>query len=563
MSRFHRKTLCMRYLLMVLIISLSSWVSATDNLPLNGIDAYDHMGKDYYWVSHTTTLSCQTAEACQKATAPARFRLKIITKRWTAQNFNLVWQRELASNNQKLPANFDMQALIDFTQLPKTPLTKGDTIDIVFDGKDTLISINNAVAQRSQGKTLFNYLSNIWIGSVPPSRRFRSNMLQGHEGEHSQDKLIAFKTLKMDESRLGLLKEWQTQKSDEALSDANKKKNAKDTELDSNQTNDEIALKLPTPKPSPNKVPPKPSVSTVTQTTAAITTQVATQTRPTSNANNSGSRSDTPNVIERLTSATSTIPKTAIPKKDSRVAVQQAPVEIVKPPKNTKKRNTSPTQPKPTTQQANAIFEWRLFNAIRQAVEYPAWAKQLKQEGDVTVTFELDKKLKAPKILTFKPTYAGLLADAVIDAIQTIDIPNTYWPQKVSGPITFQYQHTFSLNQKSASQKNISSDLKKFLPLKETQRKLAVSDNDLKKYLSDNVEYPYWAKSMKLKGKVSASITLGNKGNILNIKLTQKSRHNDLNKALVDAIQKAEPFPISLPSGKTSRQFDYTHSFRP
>ena len=155
------------------------------------------------------------------------------------------------------------------------------------------------------------------------------------------------------------------------------------------------------------------------------------------------------------------------------------------------------------------------------------------------------------------------MADAVIDAIQTIDLPKTYWPKKVSGPLTFQYQHDFFLNQKNILQPELNSGLKRFLPTQETQQQLAVSDNDLRRYLSENVQYPYWAKSMKLKGKVSASITLGNKGNVLNIKLTQKSRHNDLNQALVDAIQKAEPFPIILSGSQTTRQFDYTHSFKP
>ena len=312
MSLFHRKTLHPRNLLATMVFSmLPCWSNATENLPLNGIDVYDHMGKDYYWVSHTTEQSCQTAETCQQATTSARFRLKIMTKRWTAQNFNLVWQRELASNNQKLPANFDMQALIDFTQLPKTPLTQGDIIDIAFDGKNTLISINNAIAQRSSGKVLFNYLSNIWIGSVPPSRSFRSNMLQGHGGEHSQETLIAFKTSKIDKSRLGLLKTWQDIKEKSEISSDN---NSENKEEIANQNANEIALKLSPSKPEITESSLNSTPIATTQTiTKAVDDTRAVSAKISNASKNEDIRSETKNVIEKLTSATSTIPKTAIP----------------------------------------------------------------------------------------------------------------------------------------------------------------------------------------------------------------------------------------------------------
>ena len=139
----------------LLVATVFCWVPiATGALELNGIDTYHHMSKDYYLVAFYTAESCSSTEECQANTSNQRFRLKVITERWTAQSFNLVWQRELASNNQTLPAGLKMASVIHFTQLPKTGLTYGDAIDISYDGHDTTIAINQVFALRSPGKAL-------------------------------------------------------------------------------------------------------------------------------------------------------------------------------------------------------------------------------------------------------------------------------------------------------------------------------------------------------------------------------------------------------------------------
>ncbi|HEY7773216.1 MAG TPA: TonB family protein [Marinagarivorans sp.] len=182
------------------------------NGSLNGIDTYNHMGKDYYLVAHYTEQSCYTTPECEQAETPARFTLKITTARWTAHSFSLVWRRELASNNDTVLDNTNLQALLEFTRIAETQLTRGDTIDIAFDGSDTTIAVNKVFAVRAEGKTLFNYIARKWLGPVPPSREFKQRMLAGHGGEHDLTTLAKFNALTPKPARMSLLATWYNEK---------------------------------------------------------------------------------------------------------------------------------------------------------------------------------------------------------------------------------------------------------------------------------------------------------------------------------------------------------------
>lgn len=470
------------------LLSLLPLCAAAD-LKLNGLDTYHHMGKDYYWVAFYTTDSCQSAGECQSANTDQRFRLKVITERWTAQSFNLVWQRELASNNPTLPPKLDMAAVIHFTQLPKTGLTYGDVIDISYDGHDTTIAINQVFALRSPSKSLFNYLSNVWLGPIPPSRSFRANMLMGHNGEHNPQLLTAFSALKPTQERMALLSEWIN-----------------------------TSPVTPTPKTTPQK------------TTASLTEVNSSK----ANASVTEAKVDTP------------------PAKKS-----------VKTEKSKKQKAASAI---PSTEQARAIYQWRLFKTLHENVKYPAWAKQLAQEGVVRIEFELDDHFQLQAIHNIEPTYAGLLADALTDAVKNSDLPKPLWPnilEQAPYDQRFIYEHHFQLREPSVYPP-LAPELALFLveqPAVASKPQLA-DQATLTQHLTQFIEYPYWAKKMRLKGSVTAEIVLQNHGDIQSAVLIKKSRHPELDAALLDAINKAAPFPTTIHEGET-QTFNYEHRFQP
>ena len=473
--------LSVRYILCLISLLLSAAAVASPTKHLNGVGSYYHMGKDYYLVAHYTSQSCEAAITCEEATTPSRFLLKIITPRWTSHSYSLVWQRELSSNNSQTLDNENLEALLGFTRIAETPLTQGDTIDLVFDGNQTTIAVNKVFAIRAPGKALFNYIGRAWLGPVPPSREFQQSMLAGHQGHHDPATLARFKAIKPNPNRMSLLDTWHAKK--------------------------EVPVPVITPKIQPKREAPK---------------KVAAKTAPTK-------------------------PKTVKP---------AAPTE----------------KPEIPREQQLATLEWHIHNTLFQQVKYPSWAKQFGQEGSVSITFTLNNTLGLVSIDNIEPPNAGLLGEAVSNALERSQ------PFTVPAGITAKietlkstYQHNFSLSQAAqapAKPSGVSIATFDELLTGETRRNIApenINTDALRTHLSQYVDYPYWAKSLRLKGTVKALITLNAQGQLEDVTIMKGSRHAGFNQAIKEAAKKATPYPVTpqSPDSDTLISFDYHHVFTP
>lgn len=557
---FSIRSISMRTLYMAIlsgIISISAHAEA--NMPLNGIGTYNHMGKDYYMVAHYSTLSCNETTLCEEQNSPALYSLKVVTSRWTSHSFSLVWQRELATNNAKatLPKEV-MPALIKFTQLAETQLTKGDNIDILFDGKNTQVSINSAHALTAPGKSLFNYLARVWVGPIPPSRQFKGGMLAGHNGAHNAALVDKFEALKPASDRMALLATWQKQKDDEQST----------VELAEEDTKTIVAASKPaTPSKKipvvdkPTVVLKAPSVNAApapAATIAAATLKPKTETRApvASTSDQVTLESDAPKIEDTIEQ----------PEAEQAIVQEPAPAKPVASTVASKSKRA----PTLSTQQKNALLEWQVNTAIFKNVQYPSWAKQFGQEGSVSVSFTLNSTLEAANIISITPKQAGLLGDAIIEAIQkSLPLSAKLQPLLQDQSKVFTYQHTFSLSKKSISpsapaslQDNglvNSARVQAYFPKQGNQS--ITSLDDLRNYLKGNIKYPYWAKSLNLRGKVTAEITLDTQGFVKNIKIVKSSRHAEFNQAIIDGAKAAAPFPII--STDDNVVFEYQHTFKP
>ena len=489
------------YLLCLLTLLASPHSMALAGSQLNGIGSYNHMGKNYYLVAYYTSHSCESTPQCEQATTPARFTLKITTPRWTAHSYSLVWQRELASNNEGTLDKTNMEALLAFTRIAETQLTRGDTIDLAYDGSDTTIAVNKVFAVRAPGKTLFNYIGRVWLGPVPPSREFKQNMLAGHQGSHDQAMLDSFNALKPTAARMSLLDTWHAKKTKPAAPPKTYK---------------------PAPTPQKNNAP--------IPATPATTTPTAKQQTP-----------------KRETKAPAT--KTA----KTKAAKTKAPAPIAR-------------------EQQLAALEWHIHNTLYQQVEYPAWAKQFGQEGSVSVTFTLNSQLALISIDAVEPVHAGLLGDAVVNALQRSQ-PFSFPPGITINieKLTSTYQHDFSLSQATPAPPKPSgisdATFEKLLTGKTLSSITPVNiDTDtLRAHIRQYVDYPYWAKSLRLKGTVKALITLNAQGQLEDVTIMEGSRHAGFNKAIEDAAKKAAPYPVPTqhPDSDSLISFDYQHVFTP
>ncbi|BCD97236.1 TonB family protein [Marinagarivorans cellulosilyticus] len=506
------------YLLCLLTLLTSPYSMALASSQLNGIGTYNHMGKNYYLVAYYTSHSCESTPQCEQATTPARFTLKITTPRWTAHSYSLVWQRELASNNEDTLDKANMKALLAFTRIAETQLTRGDTIDLAYDGSDTTIAVNKVFAVRAPSKTLFNYIGRVWLGPVPPSREFKQNMLAGHQGSHDQAVLDSFNALKPTAARMSLLDTWHSKKAK--------------------------------PAAVPKKNKPAPTTTKSSAPIPPVTPAIATSTAPKQKT----STRET-NISKTSTSKTNT---------SEAKALKTIPPKIKAP-------NTKAPAPIAREQQLAAL-EWHIHNTLYQQVEYPAWAKQLDQQGSVSVTFTLNSQLALISIDSIEPAHAGLLGEAVANALQRSQAFS--FPPGIDisiEEITTTYQHDFSLSQATPAPTKPSgisdATFEKLLTgtNNSTLAPINIDTNALRAHIRQYVDYPYWAKSLRLKGTVKALITLNAQGQLEDVTIMEGSRHAGFNKAIEDAVKKAAPYPVPTqhPDSDSLISFDYQHVFTP
>lgn len=512
-------------------------------LSLNGIATYNHMGKDYYIIAHYSALSCSSASDCEMQTTPARYRLKMVTSRWTSHSYSLVWQRELTSNNSQTQlADEDAKKLYALTHLPETQLTSGDTIDVYFDGKATKIFINGAPALTTPGKHLFNYIARIWIGPVPPSRQFKADMLKGHQAQHSVKLVYEFEAIIPLADRLNLLAQWQQKKADSAqtqkTNDAQALTNSdfKNTKIQSTHiTTAPVAIQLDATQLTADKV----GVALNTQQATAELNKINTV------KNNS---------IENNLTKNHSVKNKLVKNKAQMIDA-----------KKERKRAQALTK-----EQQYALLEWQINTAIFNQVNYPNWAKNLNKTGKVSVSFTVDALLKEANIISISPKQTGLLTDAVIEAIHKTFPANSKLQALTQGkPVTLTYHHVFSLSRKTEKplapalllEKNLINSKLISPYLTNNPIKPASSNDELREYLSQKVKYPYWAKSFNYAGEVKAKITLTPEGFVDNVKILKGSPHAGFNQAIIAAVKNAEPFPVA-PNSKVLT-FEYQHTFKP
>ncbi|MDZ7924411.1 MAG: TonB family protein [Marinagarivorans sp.] len=488
---------------------------------LNGMSTYNNMGKTYYLVGFYSSQSCTDTATCLAQQSPTRFLLKVVTPRWTASNYSLMWQTDLAINNQEALTGSDIKALVDFTQLAETPLTVGDEIDISYESQQTTIAVNKVIAIRTKNKTLFNYISRVWLGPIPPSKQFQANLLVGHGGHIEPQLRSEFEQIKPSPKRLSLLDHWSTAKTineaqqhDDALVSAEEKGEPLAT-AEIKAQEEALALEL--------------LVAATTKTAKQITTTTPTSALPQANVK----------------------PKT-ITTQTRKAPNLQGATDLQK------------TTDNDAAKAALADAKKDIITNISRHVIYPEWAKQFQQQGKITVHFTVNQLGALTSIDEIKPVHAGLLGEAVIAAIKKT-FPVTLQNEALL-PVQWRmhYQHIFAIGDTLTKPPSAAHQPATSIPATQKNNDDLNHDGSLVADIAAHITYPYWARNLNQGGNVTITFKLDHKGYITDYKIINGSKHPGLNDAVINGAKKSQPFNsqrIQINNGKL--EFTLSHDFQP
>lgn len=486
--------------------------ATADNLVLNGSASYFHLTRDYYLGGLYLPTKSDDIDYIHAARTAKRMQIIIQVPSWTPRRWSQIWQNNIAINNENLSPSAQMQqALITFTSFPRAELKAGDEIIIDYQPNgNSRVLLNGDLVIEVPGTEFFNYMVNTWVGTLPPTREFRQQILGQSQANDKQVDTL----LKHRPNRTGLWAGWIAAEEAQRLAQE--------------------------------------------EETQRLAQEAAAEKRRAEEAARRAEQQRQQEEQARIAAA--------------QLAAQQAQAKVVAAPKVTASAPTTTAKAAPapvTTPKTNQaslqaladeqryfldMLQWDLQRKVEANVSYPAWAKQFGQEGHVVIDFRLHKNNEISDVQIRDASLSDILISEVQRAIRTVS-PNIAIPQQLAGEswlLKAHYQFSLQGNKQAANTMPVApASLQKSVGKVDSKQLEESYRQQQSERILEAVVYPPAARILKKQDRVSVEVTLDKSGAITSIKEVKNSRHRELNQALTDAIKKSEPFP-AFPLGLTA-----------
>ncbi|GAA6153974.1 hypothetical protein NBRC116587_33960 [Pseudoteredinibacter isoporae] len=173
--------------------------SSADQL-LNGIASYNKLGKERFLAGLYLTGTSNDPVAILNSTEPQKMEMRVTAKRLSSRSLTKLWIESMAINNPPSVLTEQANAMVEFSKLVKRTLRTGDHLIIHRKGTGTTeISLNGIKLGEITQEGFFKTLLNSWLGSVPFSSSFKSQLLVN--GTIGEDLNARFVTIIPDAAR--------------------------------------------------------------------------------------------------------------------------------------------------------------------------------------------------------------------------------------------------------------------------------------------------------------------------------------------------------------------------
>jgi len=174
---------------------------------LNGLAPHLELGQERFIAGLYVESLSNDAASIMKDTGQKRMALHVTAKRLSHRSLRRMWIEGMAINTPSSQLTKYAKDTVTFAGLFKRKLTKGDIILIDSQpGEGTAVSVNGVELGTLHTEGFFNVLLRTWIGSVPLSSDFRSQLLQN--GEVDESLLAKYESITPSSERIAAISEW-------------------------------------------------------------------------------------------------------------------------------------------------------------------------------------------------------------------------------------------------------------------------------------------------------------------------------------------------------------------
>ncbi len=344
---------------------------------LNGLSPHTELGKEKFIAGlYLENLSSDAAAILQDK-GQKQISLHITAKRLSHRSLKRMWIEGMAINTPGGQLAKYAKDTVAFAGLFKEKLTTGDVILIDSRANDgTVVSVNGVELGTFHTEGFFEVLLRTWIGSVPLSSDFRSQLLSN--GDVDTTLLSRYEAIKPSDNRIAAIKDW------------NK------PEEKSEQAPQAVASAAPAiSAPSINVPPPLATEANLSEAEPALQA-AATQTAPPEANSSSESNETTPAAAPPPTDTVATAP-------EEEAAEEELAEE----------------EPELTAESliARQLYHSSLLRYTYKFLSYPKRAVKRSQEGSVRVSVTIDREGKIKAVQTIEESKYPLLNREALRAV--------------------------------------------------------------------------------------------------------------------------------------------------
>lgn len=190
----------------LLLVMLSGGLRAESGL--NGVAVYSELGNDLFLAALYSGQIGTNAQELINGSYPKRIEVKVISPQGiTPRQFSRIWRESVAINSARDLLTAQVNNMVYFDGLIRDRLEPGDHLVIsLVPEKGVTISLNSVQLGYIKSDAFFGMLLQSWIGIVPPSSKFRDDLLNLNAIDDVQ--INRFTSMYPRIARIDIVKSW-------------------------------------------------------------------------------------------------------------------------------------------------------------------------------------------------------------------------------------------------------------------------------------------------------------------------------------------------------------------
>ncbi len=178
----------------------SLFFSHSSHADLNGMSVFDTFGKDKYIAALYLDAPTDSSESAMQQSDSAVMEFLIVDRSISRRGMARLWAESVSINADDEQLEKHASELAAMTNLIKGRLVTGDKLRVKNTIEGIALELNDVALGEIESQGLFDLLLQTWIGEVPPSTKFREQLLAA--GQINSDLLSRFNALQPTDGRV-------------------------------------------------------------------------------------------------------------------------------------------------------------------------------------------------------------------------------------------------------------------------------------------------------------------------------------------------------------------------